>query len=488
MRMRKLILSKLLLLFQCLALTITTAAKDETCLGPRTPDEIATLIYNETTLSSLRTRPSVARVLSINPDSNPAFAPPDIIKLGINIFEVKSLDQKKNEFEVLILLKQRWNDFRLMYGNNGNNGNNGNSTETEGTYCYDTDSDYMERFSMEEFDNIWKPDIIIANLVDEPNTLSSAFWISPAGDVEYYQRQLMKLSCKFDFKDLPVDTQSCKIVIRASSDGDGDGDGGDSADYGFSYYEPPISASSEVAGSVEWDMIPKNVLSVENTAVFKLHFQRIPDYYHNFVIIPVILMVVLGWASFFIARGAVPARITMSTISFLTISNFLGAQLKNLPRISANEAWLLQFMLMSMIFTFYAVLEYIICNYLFRVEKRTDEVRKQAVERKKNYVAKQMEKQNCVRVTSLNPLNTLNDASVFSNGSDLKDDIAVSITKDDMLAIGLFKIDRLIIRHDGNMRIKDQHVEIFSRYAYPITYAVLCGIFAAAMRRDSTTN
>merc|ERR1719343_512973 len=167
------------LLFLYSTLFIPTSASNETCVGPRTPDEIATLIFNEETLSSLRTRPSVARVLSINPDSNPAFAPPDIIKLGINIFAVKSLDQKKNEFEVLLLLKQRWNDFRLEYGNGSNN--------TQGTFCYDMDSNYMERFSMMEFNKIWKPDTIIANLVDEPTTLSEAFWISPAGDVEYYQ-------------------------------------------------------------------------------------------------------------------------------------------------------------------------------------------------------------------------------------------------------------------------------------------------------------
>lgn len=447
---------------------------NDDCNGPRTPDELARLFWSNQTTVTVRTRPAVARVLERDPKSNPAFAPPETIDLGINIYAVKSLDQKKNEFEILVLFKQKWNDYRLDYSSYGN--------------CYDknntniTDTDYMERFSMNEFGKIWRPDTTISNIVDEPTALSSAFWISPIGDVEYYQRLMLKLSCKFNFKKLPRDTQSCQIVVKTLSD--------DSSKFKYNFYNPPLSIanSEKISGSVEWEMDinPSEVKSNDDTVVFELEFQRLPDYYNNFVIIPVVLMVILGWTSFFIDRSAVPARITMSTTTFLTISNFLGIQLKNLPRISASDAWLLQFMLMSMIFTFYAVLEYIICNYLFRVEKRVEIILEKAKEKKKIHVSKQMEKANCVRVVSLDDNFSSHGKSSLSSsmhgGTDVNmEDIDVMVNKDDMLAIGLFKIDRLIVKSDGNMIIKDQHVEIFSRYAYPITYSILCAIFSAVI-------
>merc|ERR1711862_713773 len=65
-----------------------------------------------------------------------------------------------------------------------------------------------------------------------------------------------------------------------------------------------------------------------------------------------------------------------------------------------------------------------------------------------------------------------------NNNSVIFDDNVVTVNKDDMLQIGLFKIDRLIVKRDGRMLFKDQHIEIFSRYAYPITYIILCLVLA----------
>merc|ERR1712157_631702 len=93
-------------------------------------------------------------------------------------------------------------------------------------------------------------------------------------------------------------------------------------------------------------------------------------------------MGVLAWASFFISRAAVPARVTMASVSFLTITNFIGGQLKTLPSLGSGEVWLLQFMQTSQIFTFYSLLEYIICNYLYRVKRRIIDIKEIAKKRK----------------------------------------------------------------------------------------------------------
>jgi len=440
---------------------ITAAINNDDCSGPRTPDEIARLLWgndnnNQTKTSNLkRTRPNVSRLLSQNPNANPSLADPETVKLGVTIYAVKSLDQKKNEFEIMMLFKQRWNDYRLDYALYGD--------------CYTANS--SEQYHMDEFQHIWKPDTSIANLVDEPILLSASFWIMPNGDVEYFQRLSLKLSCKFNFMRLPHDTQSCQIITKTISD--------NKSKVLYQFYDPPLDDENpdSIAGSAEWVIIidPINVTQQDNSAVFNIDFKRDPD--SRFVIIPVVLIVILGWASFFIDRSAVPARITMSIICFLTISNFLASQLKNLPRIGANSVWLLQFMLISMIFTFYAVVEYIICNYFFRVERRVDEVRQKAKDKKRAHIKKVMMKAQSCRVM-------FEDDKTMSNTSSINGGSPPDVNKDDMLEVGLFKIDRLIVKKDGQMIMKDQHIEIFSRYAYPIIYAIVCLVIQVVYIRE----
>merc|ERR1711862_1085043 len=172
--------------------------------------------------------------------------------------------------------KQSWNDYRLAYGSYGN--------------CYG--ADYSEYFSVDEFQYIWRPDSKIANLVDEPTNLYEAFWIKPNGDVEYFQRLTVKLSCKFDFYELPSDTQNCQIIIQTRSD--------DKSKVIYEFYKPPLDDNNPdgIAGSTEYDIeiYPINVTQDNNVAVFNIKFQRNPDYYNHFVLVPVVLMVVLGWA------------------------------------------------------------------------------------------------------------------------------------------------------------------------------------------------
>ena len=42
----------------------------------------------------------------------------------------------------------------------------------------------------------------------------------------------------------------------------------------------------------------------------------------------------------------------------------------------------------------------------------------------------------------------------------------------DMLQIGVCKLDRLLLKHDGGMLFRDQHLEVFSRWMYPIAYMI----------------
>ena len=60
-----------------------------------------------------------------------------------------------------------------------------------------------------------------------------------------------------------------------------------------------------------------------------------------------------------------------------------------------------------------------------------------------------------------------------------EDELEVEPNKKDMEKIGIYKIDSLLLNSDGQMRFKDQHVDILSRYIYPLSYVTVYSIFKA---------
>merc|ERR1711862_585426 len=126
----------------------------------------------------------------------------------------------------------------------------------------------------------------------------------------------------------------------------------------------------------------------------------------------------------------------------------------------------------SQIFTFYSLLEYIICNYLYRVKRRIKDIKEIAKERKMVKMPLTEEKSSNSQSSNFSQEQTMS--------RDSKDDKAgsVVINKSDILAVGgVCKIDRLLLKNNGTLLISDEGVEVFSRYAYPIAYAALCSLF-----------
>jgi len=170
----------------------------------------------------------------------------------------------------------------------------------------------------------------------------------------------------------------------------------------------------------------------------------------------------------------------MTNFGFLTIMNFLNSQLSTLPRIGAGKSWLLEFMLVSLIFCFYTVVEYIFVNYLYRVERRVDKIQEIASKQKKKRIMNEMERNNACRIAAANArhgtkntYSTINGLKTINDNFHMKDIENVRATKADMAHYGLCRIDHLLLKQDGTMFFKDQHVDIFSRYGYPIVFSII---------------
>ena len=160
----------------------------------------------------------------------------------------------------------------------------------------------------------------------------------------------------------------------------------------------------------------------------------------------------------------------------MTITNYLGQQLSTLPRIGSKGAYLLQFILIALVFCFYAIVEYVCVHYLTRVENRLSIIYELAKKAKQEKITKEIERRkNIKRCRNREGVENGEDTlRIMNTVVDLEN---VAPRRDDMVKFGLYKIDRLFLKPDGTMRFKDQHVDIVSRYVYPIIFLFMYAVF-----------
>ena len=134
-----------------------------------------------------------------------------------------------------------------------------------------------------------------------------------------------------DFAKMPFDTQICNIRVTGFRDLGVDvrfhvTNGTDlGPDYDFTRIFPaPVRAVCPDTVTVEWD-----ITSVSGEEVFGGNLALVPysyveyfvlltrsrGYYGHYVLLPMILLVIITWCSFFISRAAVPARVSLVVIA-----------------------------------------------------------------------------------------------------------------------------------------------------------------------------
>lgn len=178
----------------------------------------------------------------------------------------------------------------------------------------------------------------------------------------------------------------------------------------------------------------------------------------------------------------------MSSIGFLTNINFMASQLKELPK-SGKEVWLLRFLLLSVWFSFYAVVEYVICNFFMRIESRINAGRQKAFQQLKENQALLLSTQTTTTVKpnhDREPSTTLNDDE--EGQQQQNPPLPTDITKQDVIDTGLTaKLDTYLMNEKGMMRVSPGIVDDFSRVVYPIAYLIACIVLWAIQAHETST-
>ena len=221
-----------------------------------------------------------ARALASVAANVPTQAHPTVVRVELVIRNLAGIDEVKETWQVTGLLVAKWSDPSLGYRSRGGGQR---YRDLPGT--------------------IWKPSLEFANEVTPTNLRFVDFYAEPDGTVVYTQAFNAILSTNLDLRRFPFDSQLLPIVVQAR---------GDDLDRTILKSNPRDSALPKraYAGLAQW--VPLSLSETQNTVAgsasrandveFDLKVQRNPNSYIWKFIVPLLLLVIISWVTFWLSH------------------------------------------------------------------------------------------------------------------------------------------------------------------------------------------
>uniref|UniRef100_A0A915CIT8 Uncharacterized protein n=1 Tax=Parascaris univalens TaxID=6257 RepID=A0A915CIT8_PARUN len=233
---------------------------------------------------------------------------------------------------------------------------------------------------------MWLPDLYFANAktaqfhhVTIPNF---SMFIAKDGTIAYSCRVTLTVACNLDLKDYPMDVQNCQIRILS-----------------YAYiasavnvtwfkksaiqYNPEISlpeyeiisiTPAYCNGTYRYAVMPNSYrVDQFSCLVANIRLHRSIGYTLVQSYFPTGLIVIISWVSFWIDRAAVPARVTLSFSTMLSLTTLGNGLRYGLPQVSYAKA--IDFWFGGcMLFVFCSLLEFAVVNSYMRQSERNDKL------------------------------------------------------------------------------------------------------------------
>ncbi|ADJ27790.1 neurotransmitter-gated ion-channel ligand-binding protein [Nitrosococcus watsonii] len=261
------------------------------------------------------------------------------------ILDIDAIDDVNQNFAANIYLRLRWKD-----------------------KCLANPQGASRRIDLEE---IWNPQLIIANRQGMIwKSLPEIVQVDPDGNVFYRQRFSGKLSQPLKLTDFPMDQHGFTIHFASTAYGAGELEFVPDAPR----FDPTLIGGS-IAKDLslpDWKIVsykavasPYQPIPEIRTAGFVFHFEakRYVGYYIWQVLLPLIVVVAMSWAGFWLERDQIGVRIGIATSSILTLIAHrfvIASLLPRLPYMTRMD----YFSVSSTLLVFLALLSIVMASYL----------------------------------------------------------------------------------------------------------------------------
>jgi hypothetical protein len=275
------------------------------------------------------------------------------ITIGLHIVNIASIDEVSEQFAMDAYLFGRWRDPRLAYTPSG-------PDDQERNYA---------------FGQIWIPQLEIINAATPRIRYDTSIRVAPDGTVNYAERCKVGVSSKFELRRFPFDRQSLVIIIHPFLV-----DGphiafklGDHSAWTASEFESYSSLAQWRVAAIEprITVAPTYGGLTVPEARFAISVQRRSSFYLWKVFLPLLLMVFLSWAVFWIEASDLSNQVQIAVTTILTVIAFafaISATMPRLPYLTYIDAFFLE----CYIYVFLAVVELMTVHVTHRSELRRD--------------------------------------------------------------------------------------------------------------------
>lgn len=275
------------------------------------------------------------------------------ITIGLHVINLAEIEEVRQQFELNAYMFAQWVDPRLAFTPRGPD----------------------ERQRDYEMGQIWVPQLEIINAAQPRTRYDTSIQVDPDGTVHYAERFRAPISSHFKLRRFPFDRQALVIIIHPFLV-----DGphirfklGDNSMWTAREFESYSSLAQWTLTAVHPQVgtAPTYGGFTMPEARFEIFVQRRSSFYVWKVFLPLLLMVFLSWAVFWIEAGDLTNQVTVAVTTILTVIAFafaISATMPRLPYLTYIDAFFLE----CYIFVFLAVVELMTVHVTHRSERRRD--------------------------------------------------------------------------------------------------------------------
>ncbi|MEG4321547.1 MULTISPECIES: hypothetical protein [unclassified Microcoleus] len=270
-----------------------------------------------------RTATTAANAAAKSPDipqpslkSPPNTDKPTEVSLGFYLIDLGRINQSDETIDVSGYFAASWQDSRLAF-----------DPKAVG--------DTVMRYTPEK---IWEPNLTIVNASSAAKRVALELTVQPDGTVNYLELVNATVSSDLDLKKFPFDSQTVKIVWESLS----------FDDQRVVFKENPTQtgfSEDPFVSLSEWKILGINTPITSNKFIkenktyarytFEIKLKRNYQFYIFKVFIPLLLITLISWATFWInANTAFATQMSLGITSTLTAITFNFTVANSLPRLS----------------------------------------------------------------------------------------------------------------------------------------------------------
>lgn len=291
--------------------------------------------------------PPPSLLLRPNPEGEPTEV---LVELSIN--DILSINEREETFELDAYLYAEWEDPRLRFD--------------AATFGSDHKV-YRGEAALEALKTqIWWPELELVGGRGPRDRLHLSLLVWDDGVVEYEERFRAFIKQPYDLEEFPFDAHTIQLAVES---------------FNYDIDEVTFTDPEESRYDLEWETNDWEILDAQAVielpdpdeeepfarALFEIDIERIPTFYLTKFILPLLLIVAISWAVFWMDFDTMHLadRLSVSFTSVLTIVAFDFVSSGNLPRL-VYPTRLDTMLIVSYVFLALTVLENVVSHQLVR--------------------------------------------------------------------------------------------------------------------------